>query len=141
MTSDNGYVTFSYDLSAGSIYSLSVVAQAPSFKSGHFVISGACRMEYPTGGLATAAGTTNISTETRTGSLCGDYFYEGDNGTMVQAENIYLFDETNNTVNNPRPAPRPRHPAGHTTIKPVLIPLPLRTAAHTPLFRGMMPPQ
>ena len=59
-------------------------------------------MEYPTGGLQAAAGTTNISTETRTGSLCGDYFYEGDNGTMVQAENIYLFDETNNTVNNPQ---------------------------------------
>jgi len=102
IASDNGSVTFSYDLSAGSIYSLSVVAQAPSFKSGHFVISGACRMEYPTGGLATAAGSTDVSTETRTGSLCGDYFYEGDNGTMVQAENIYLFDETNNTVNNPQ---------------------------------------
>ena len=43
----------------------------------------------------------DYSTETRTGSLCGDYFYEGDDGTMVQAENIYLFDETNNTVNNP----------------------------------------
>jgi hypothetical protein len=38
--------------------------------------------------------------ETRTGSLAGDLFYEGDNGTVVAAENATLFDETNNTVNN-----------------------------------------
>jgi len=39
--------------------------------------------------------------DTRTGSLCGNYTYTGDNGTQVIAENVYLMDEANKKVNNP----------------------------------------
>lgn len=61
---------------------------------------GACRINYPSN-LSAVAGDVDVSPETRTGSLCGDYFYEGDDGTMMQAENISFVDETNNTVYNP----------------------------------------
>ena len=88
-------------LTADTAYTFTVTSYVTGSSGSTFNLSAAVRMEYPTGGLSAAAGTTNISTETRTGSLCGDYFYEGDNGTMVQAENIYLFDETTNTVTNP----------------------------------------
>jgi hypothetical protein len=57
-------------------------------------------MEYPTGGLTAAAGDVDITSETRTGSLAGDMYYEGNDRKQVAAENATLFDETNNTVNN-----------------------------------------
>jgi len=94
--------TLSASLTAGVSYTVQLTYASTGSSPRTWNIQGACRMEYPTGGLQVAAGTTNISTETRTGSLCGDYFYEGDNGTMIQAEKIYLFDETNNTINNPQ---------------------------------------
>jgi len=98
---DSGESFLSYDLTAGTTYGFAFLWVAPSSTSGPFTVSGACRMEYPTGGFEAAAGSTDVSPETRTGSLCGDYFYSGDNGSMTQAENIYLFDETNNIINNP----------------------------------------
>lgn len=41
------------------------------------------------------------SSETRAGKFSGDYFYEGDNGQQITADNVTLFNETNNTVTNP----------------------------------------
>ena len=60
-------------------------------------------MEYPTGGLADAAasGNIDITDNTRAGKFSGDYFYEGDNGQQITADNVTLFNETNNTVTNP----------------------------------------
>jgi len=91
----------SASLTAGVTYTVQLTYVSSGSSPRTWNIQGACRLEYPTGDLAAAAGSLDISTETRTGSLCGDYFYEGDDGTMVQAENIYLFDETNNSVTNP----------------------------------------
>lgn len=45
--------------------------------------------------------TVDSSSDTRIGSLCGNYTYTGDNGTQIVAEKVYLMDETNHKVNNP----------------------------------------
>jgi hypothetical protein len=100
VSTDGGGV---YSLVAGTTYEYVLTLRCPRKTVGNkYIISGSCRMEYPTGGLASAAGTTDVSTETRIGSLCGDYFYEGDGGKMVQAENVTFFNETNNTYTNPQ---------------------------------------
>lgn len=92
---------FSADFVAGNTYTMYLnLTCSSSSAPWSFTTKGACRVQYPDG-LTAAAGDVDLSPETRTGSLCGDYFYEGDGGTMMQAENINFVDETNNTTYNP----------------------------------------
>jgi uncharacterized membrane protein YgcG len=92
--------SYTVTLSAGNEYTLRFEGPFAQSKTGDITLSGAVRMEYPTGGLTAAAGDVDVSSSTRTGSLAGDMFYEGNDGKQVAAENATLFDETNNTVNN-----------------------------------------
>ena len=104
-TYTNAYFSITKTLTAGVLYYVKTCVgwgvQASGISS---YVRGACRVQYPTSALSTSAGSVDISTQTRTGSLCGDYFYEGDGGTMVQAENVYLVNETAGTLTNPATA-------------------------------------
>ncbi len=94
----------SYNLSAGSYYYLisgfsnSGLSELSSWYTNAFIPPLVLVTMMPG---AVSPDAPSVLPETRTGSLCGDYFYSGDNGSMTQAENIYLFDETNNIINNP----------------------------------------
>jgi hypothetical protein len=95
-----------FDLQSGVTYYLSAGSSSitergwglrvDNFPSYHVSLS--CQICI-TGNFA-ADSSVDYSSSTRTGSLAGDLFYEGDNGEVVAAENATLFDETNNTVNN-----------------------------------------